>query len=328
MDANFSLLLYDLSPERGFVQSPFLSLGQLLSGVRYLAFQHVFFWNRESSKKNDSDGSNIDLWPTATYWDMSKQAGGQSEKLKDCWDIACKELELENTSICQSKTENPGKKLASLAEKLNERIHKNPQTVIHGDPKAANFFFTKQKSTISDSSSVAVVDFQWSGYGRCTADLAYFVAAGIDPELAKTDLSRFFKKYKLDGGDGRVDGDTKDADKDSLTYRILLHYESSFKEFWDRLYGKSENEKHAFPTSMQLDEPGSSIGLFQDYKEAFCDLMRVALVDHYGLNFKAETLRKREKLQGNAKLPFNAYNKSCDVGRWMICLLFEFLENM
>ena len=59
----------------------------------------MFFWNRERSKKNDSDGSNIDLWPTATYWDMSKQAAGQSEKLKDCWDIACKELELENTRI-------------------------------------------------------------------------------------------------------------------------------------------------------------------------------------------------------------------------------------
>ena len=256
---------------------------------------------------------------------MSKQAGGQSEKIEYCWDIAMKELELENTVFSQLKDQHPGKKLASLADKLNERIHKNPQTIIHGDPKAANFFFTKETTDVSDSSCVAVVDFQWSGYGRCTADLAYFVVAGIDQELARKDLNRFFCRTKMNEGDGRADGDVEDNDKESLTYKILSHYEASFMEFWTRLYGKSENEKHQFPSSMQLSPSG---GLFADYKEAFCDLMRVALVDHYGLNLKAETLRKREKLPGNAKLPFNAYNKSYDVGRWMLCILFEFLGSM
>ena len=66
-----------------------MSLNHLLSGVRYLAFQHVFFWYRKRSKEN---GSHNDLWPTATYWDMSKQAAKQSDKIKQCWDNAVKEL--------------------------------------------------------------------------------------------------------------------------------------------------------------------------------------------------------------------------------------------
>ena len=250
---------------------------------------------------------------------MSKQAAKQSDKIEQCWDNAVKELELEETLRSPPKAEHPGKKLASLVDKLNASIHKNPQTVIHGDPKAANFFFTKETTDVSNSSSVAVVDFQWTGYGRCTADLAYFVAAGIDPELARTDLNRLLNKRKATGSG---------ANKECLTYQILSHYESSFKEFWSRVYGRYDDEKLEFPKSMQLFAYDSSGGLFQDYKEAFCDLMRVALVDHYGVNLKAETLRKREKLTGNALLPFNAYNKSCDVGRWMLGVLFEFLEDM
>ena len=115
-----------------------------------------------------------------------------------------------------------------------------------------------------------------------------------------------------------------DISVDSLTFQKAV---DMFGPFSVDGFASASNAK-CLKYFSKLDVPGSSVGLFQDYKDAFCDLMRVALVDHYGLNFKAETLRKREKLEGNAKLPFNAYNKSCDVGRWMLCLLFEFLENM
>ena len=83
-----------------------MSLNHLLSGVRYLAFQHAFFWNRESNKEC---GLSNDLWPTATYWDMSKQAAKQSEKIEQCWDNALKELELEEALSSPSKAEHPGK---------------------------------------------------------------------------------------------------------------------------------------------------------------------------------------------------------------------------
>merc|ERR1712226_163811 len=237
-------------------------------------------------------GKSEGLWKTATYWDLGKQTAGQAGKLEACWDNAVKELGLENSLCISEATGNPGAKLSTLVDVLNERVHANPQTIIHGDPKAANFFFRRSDST------VAVVDFQWTGYGRCTVDLAYFITAGINPDLAKKDLERMLNNEK----------------HESVTHKLLSHYESSFKEFWERLHEGSE-----LPKGMRLED-----GLMSDYQESFCDLMRVALVDHYGPNFKAETLEKRENLPENARLSYNAYNKSRDVGRWVLALLYVF----
>jgi len=52
------------------------------------------------------------------------------------------------------------------------------QTLIHGDPKSANFFYRARGDGGVD---VGVIDFQWTGAGLCATDVAYAMWACPTP---------------------------------------------------------------------------------------------------------------------------------------------------
>ena len=147
---------------------------------------------------------------------------------------------------------------------------------------------------------VGVVDFQWTGHGRPSVDLAYFVCAGISPEVANKDLENI------------------DSEND-LTTSLMSYYHAAFKEFWVKIWGLDI----PLPPSMETVDD-----LLKDYGEAFADLMRTAITDHYGAKFERTTLEKRMSLPDDKKLCFNAYNKSVDVGVWTMLMLHRFLSDM
>ena len=165
IDANFSLLLYDFSPSRGWYQTPFLNEEQLRAGIRFLAFFHAKFWNENYEQKKNLEGCDAkrrkldSLWKIASYIDMSKQPSDQVQKLPIAWARIMDQLSLEEVlARIRGKTgkqaaignENDpladcGNRLAAIAGELNQRVHGRPQTYIHGDPKAANFFWNLGK---------------------------------------------------------------------------------------------------------------------------------------------------------------------------------------
>ena len=168
IDANFSLLLYDFSPSRGWYRTPFLNEEQLRAGIRFLAFFHAKFWNENSEKtqnveESDAKRRKLDpLWKIASYIDMSKQPSDQIQKLPIAWSRIMDQLCLEENQEMfvrikgkggkQEAIDNEkvpladcGNRLAAIAGDLNQRVHGRPQTYIHGDPKAANFFWNSGK---------------------------------------------------------------------------------------------------------------------------------------------------------------------------------------
>ena len=165
IDANFSLLLYDFSPSRGWYQTPFLNEEQLRAGIRFLAFFHAKFWNENSEQEQNLEGCDAkrrkldSLWKIASYIDMSKQPSDQVQKLPIAWARIMDQLSLEEVlARIRGKTgkqaaigndNDPladcGNRLAAIAGELNQRVHGRPQTYIHGDPKAANFFWNLGK---------------------------------------------------------------------------------------------------------------------------------------------------------------------------------------
>jgi len=51
------------------------------------------------------------------------------------------------------------------------------RTLLHGDLKAANLFFPAEGAAVDVQGEVGLIDFQWSGWGLGSVDLAYLVAA-------------------------------------------------------------------------------------------------------------------------------------------------------
>ena len=66
-----------------------------------------------------------------------------------------------------------------------------PNTVIHGDYRADNILF-------DDDDNVVLLDFQLTGRGSGSYDLAYFITQSLAPELAATHETALFNRW-IDG---------------------------------------------------------------------------------------------------------------------------------
>ena len=63
-------------------------------------------------------------------------------------------------------------------------------TLIHGDPKAANIFLRDAPAGGVAPPEVALIDFQWCGFGLAATDVAHHIAAALAPECVGGDGER------------------------------------------------------------------------------------------------------------------------------------------
>jgi len=63
-------------------------------------------------------------------------------------------------------------------------------TLIHGDPKAANIFLRDAPAGGATPPEVALIDFQWCGFGLAATDVAHHIAAALAPECVGGDGER------------------------------------------------------------------------------------------------------------------------------------------
>lgn len=64
-----------------------------------------------------------------------------------------------------------------------------PNTITHGDYRADNILF-------ADDGSVVLLDFQLTGRGSASYDLAYFITQSLDPALAATHETELFNRWR------------------------------------------------------------------------------------------------------------------------------------
>lgn len=140
------------------------SKSHMMSALDWLAQFHAHSWN-----SNNADWRRS-LWERGGFWNKQQQIGNN---LSTCWMSSCQWLAKKHPDRMTSNTKTLGSRFHSLCEPLSEFMKlqsktKHRSTMIHGDYKAANLFF-------SEASTAAAVDFQYTGAGVPSEDVAYFL---------------------------------------------------------------------------------------------------------------------------------------------------------
>lgn len=126
------------------------------------------------------------LWPVGTYWHL-----------------ATRQDELDAID---------DRELRAAAPVLDERLSSAQyQTLLHGDPKDANFCFSR------DGRRVAAVDFQYTGRGCAMRDLAYLLYGRSDEPADGIDharLATYFRslRHALAARGADIDADALEAE--------------------------------------------------------------------------------------------------------------------
>jgi len=202
IDSKFALMLKDLSKDQGWHQCAHLDQRNMIKTLKALASWHAFFWHKDQS----SDDSNNDsvpkpilegAWDKGSYWQPSHQPPNLLENLESVWTRFQSHFQahLAPLGIAQEELATIATRLCKVAPKAASTAHNSrATTLIHGDPKAANFFYRE------DSDAVGIIDFQWTGGGIPGTDIAYCIAAGVQEtdcsaEAVRTCLQTLLAEY-------------------------------------------------------------------------------------------------------------------------------------
>ena len=297
IDSRFGCILNDFTKEDGWEQCAHLGDAQIRATMRGIAFFHAYFWQ---GKRNGSTPQVVkdlipSLWAAGTYWDVACQPKDQIESLERKWE-KFRTTFADHLQPSERDDTTLGSRLAKVATEINTHNHgvdaegfpiegdataefNDYKTVIHGDTKAANFFFRGE-------SEVGVIDFQWTGLGLGTTDVAYCLAASLHPDILTV------------GGE------------EDLGY--LKHYHACLTEAFVK-YGVAADQSAAealYPYPL----------LQRHYERSVLDLARTIIGDHW-FSVSPDILDKRHMAMG-----FNAYNKSTKVTVWLAARIKQYLD--
>ena len=177
----------------GFPRHPeFLSPGDMKRALRWIASFHAHFWGETTSINTAAPSSSWrrDLWHRGGFW-TGKHRNADTDTIQviglaQQWSQTVRFLETKHPSIVTAQTKGLGKRLEAASGPITEFITQQCMsktvslgTLIHGDYKAANMFLaenecsTGEDESDGDASSVAVLDFQFTGLGLGAEDVAY-----------------------------------------------------------------------------------------------------------------------------------------------------------
>ena len=342
IDSKFSLLLEDFSPASGWRQTGLLTRQELLAGAKALARLHAFFWNGGIHNKhlssNDVEQLMQSVWEVATHWAPSRQAPELMGQISSLWtshgfgQVDCfgdgsdrhlslgsrlqrvagraaqsshlegeKEEEEEEEGLEVGQKENKQKELKLRASKPHPY-----RTVIHGDAKSANLFFTcspeiKREGEEKSDVSCALIDFQWAGLGLGTTDLAYYVYSCASPETLSGESGKSLTSSGPAGAEAAVLG---------AYHKELM---SALKEF-SRSSDKQQ-EQYEAPSLLELTEM---------FELAVLDVCRIAFAYHW-VRSKASPAVLQQRAENTPLAPC-AYNKNMRVARMMVQRCDDLLE--
>jgi len=175
LDSKFAMVLEDFTPDDGWLQHAQLTTAQLTAGISALAALHGFFWNGGARNpllaSQDTATLGGAVWKVATHWAPERQDPELMGRIGDIWARADHGATFGNGS---PEHRAIGERLQECAEGIAAKAHPGVNhehyTLIHGDAKAGNLFF-------KGNDEVAIIDFQWTGFGLGATDLAYYIAS-------------------------------------------------------------------------------------------------------------------------------------------------------
>lgn len=305
LESRFSILLEDFSSEDGWQQQWLLDEEAAMVSLGEFAKMHAYFWHGSDfwRKEGGQLGKELEevVWPNGGYMQPALQgydqfnnvASGFEGRLPTFRDDLEKIPELKNVDL-----ESIGSRLERMASKVGQMAHPfngkqdidqsdytRYRTFIHGDPKQANIFFRRQKE--EDSLEIALIDFQWSGFGLAATDIAHHMSAALHPSCL-----------------------SYDGEKES---QLLDYYYSCLKKELVRVgvaASEQDIEERIYPRAV----------LQEQYEIAILDICRMVFA-------YAWRRWKAESQPTTASLNRNAYNKATESALWLITRCSTLLES-
>jgi hypothetical protein len=153
--------------------------------LTWLAKFHAIHWNDDADtvlwRKQNILHERGGFWTTTTTTSSSSSMSSQ-------WKSAITNNKIEQYlgSSSTSRAIRLGPRLQAICHALGSFLQQQTKkygTLVHGDFKAANMMFREQQEEGDDddgddenlASSVAVVDFQFTGWGLCVEDVSYLL---------------------------------------------------------------------------------------------------------------------------------------------------------
>lgn len=186
LDSRFSIFLEYFQKSDGWDQSWLLSKEEAKAALSELAKMHGYFWDGSDfwKKENGKVGDDLEssVWPNGGYMQPKLQGYEQLKKVRSGWEARYPTFEADLKEIPQlngADIQSLGKRLEEVAPLVGRLSHPfsddtnestdfmKYRTLIHGDPKHANFFFRHRQGSSKEEENieVAIIDFQWSGFG-------------------------------------------------------------------------------------------------------------------------------------------------------------------
>jgi len=178
-------LMNDVRQKGHTLHPKFLSVNQAKRALKWIASFHSIFWN-----DSKSEPWRRDLWERGGFWtgnkDSDNGANNNNKKIATNWSQTLRWLQSNHPSWVSEKTKGLGKRIQNISEPLNKFLLSESVgcrgTLLHGDYKAANLFFTPGLQNGSThnaldvrAQSVCAVDFQFAGAGVGAEDVAYLL---------------------------------------------------------------------------------------------------------------------------------------------------------
>lgn len=300
IESKFSFLLEDLCPDNGWYQEWLLDeKEECKAALTTYAKIHAFFWHG-SSFWNDFDAASeleAAVWPSGSYVQPHAQ---NSDQYDQCEVIAkewtTKRMKFEKYMKSLDYWDNLGERLEKVAKECGRQAHpfaeeesfsndyQKYRTFCHGDPKQANIFFRRLDSEIQ----VALIDYQWSGFGLAASDIAHFITSAVHADMLN------------DGGE------------DCL---MIYYYDELQKHLVE--YG-------AFASASDARE-GYSYEIFtHQYETAVLDLCRL-IIAYTWARFE-EPVEKDDEAGCARTMNKTSYNKSIQNAVWLMSRCDEILK--
>jgi len=165
----------------GFPRHPdFLSVEDVARALRWLAAFHANFFGDAQS-----EDWRRDLWGRGGFWTGGKDCDGNGIAAQ--WTQTVRWMQSSHPEWASTSIKNMGQRIQVAAGPVTNFLFGESKgsrgTLIHGDYKAANLFFSNVnvgcngngEDSGDGTASVAAVDFQFSGAGLGAEDVAYLL---------------------------------------------------------------------------------------------------------------------------------------------------------
>ncbi len=209
IESKFSFLLEDLTPSDGWYQKWLLDTKEEChASLTAFAKIHALFWHGSSfwNDKNAANEFEDAVWKSGSYVQPHLQNPDQWKRVASQWGTKRMKFQKECSSF--DYWDNLGERLQNIAQECGRHAHpfaedesfsseyQQYRTFIHGDPKQANIFF--RRSDESEIAEIALIDYQWSGFGLAASDIAHFLTSAVYAEMLEGSGEDYLIRYYYD----------------------------------------------------------------------------------------------------------------------------------